>query len=119
MSYIFDVEDDTVWSPSNRVGELYVGMLNAAAGTLRLPTGLSPDTGDMYEIDIAKFGPLVKEMLATRAHSSHQYLWMLMDGVLPISITILERAGSEIVADTQEEQRYLARVHGMKLPMQK
>jgi len=37
MSYIFDVGDDSVWSPSNRVGQLYVGMLNAAAEALQVP----------------------------------------------------------------------------------
>ncbi|WHM36532.1 DUF6086 family protein [Streptomyces sp. BPTC-684] len=117
MSYIFDVRETTVWSPANQVGKLYVGMLNAAADVLRLPSGLGDDLGDMYEIDPARFGSLVHEMLSTRAASDHQYLWMLLDGILPISIAMLERGGVPVVARGEMEEKYLAMVHAMKLPM--
>lgn len=119
MSYVFLVGEDMVWSPTRRVGELYVGMLAVAADVLKQPTGLGPDLGEMYEIDMIAFEAFLKELLAFRAESYHQYLWMLVDGVLPISIAMFERGGGVITGETDRQNEYLAEVHRMDLPMQK
>jgi hypothetical protein len=117
MSYIFEVADEWVWSPANRVGQLYVGMAEAAAAVLRLPTGLTTDSGDIYEVDVLAFGAFAGAMLALRASSSHMYLHMLLDGVLPLSVAMLYRAGGSLTPATADESELLDRIRAMDLPM--
>jgi hypothetical protein len=117
MSYIFEVADEWVWSPANQVGQLYVGMAGAAAAVLRVPTGLSTDSGDTYEVDVPVFGTFVGGMLSLRASSGHMYLRMMLDGVLPLSVAILYRAGQVLTPATHAERELLAQIRAMDLPM--
>ncbi|MGW4273372.1 DUF6086 family protein [Streptomyces seoulensis] len=117
MTYSFIIDDDTVWGPANRVGRLYAGMAEAVADVLGLPTGLGEDIGEMFEIDTAQFSAFTQAMLAVRAESSHQYFWILLDSVLPISIAMLRRAGRPATPQTAQETDYLAMVNEMDLPM--
>ena len=116
MSYIFEVNDDWVWSPANRPGQLYVGMAEAAA-VLKLPTGLQTDSGDTYEIDVPTFGAFVGGMLALRASSGHMYLNMMLDGILPVSVAMLYRAGGAQLPATSAERDLLAEIRAIDLPM--
>lgn len=117
MTYTYIINDDTVWGPANTVGRLYAGMLEAAAQVLGSQTGLGEDIGGMFEVDAGKFSACTQELLSLRAVSSHQYLWMLLDSVLPISIAMLNRAGIPASGQTQPEREYLATVNAMNLPM--
>ncbi|MFC4033303.1 DUF6086 family protein [Streptomyces polygonati] len=117
MSYIFEVEGDWVWTPANRPGRLYVGMADAAAAVLGLPTGLETDSGDTYEIDVPAFGAFVGGMLTLRASSGHLYLNMMLDGILPLSVAILYRAGGSLSPATPDERDLLVRIRAMDLPM--
>lgn len=117
MSYTFEVGDETAWSPAERVGKLYVGMAKAAADVLKLPTGLDTDSGDLYEIDVPVFGAFVSGMLALRAASGHMYLHMLLDGILPVSVAMLYRAGGSLTPATPDERALVERIRAMDLPM--
>ncbi|MDF3293276.1 DUF6086 family protein [Streptomyces silvisoli] len=117
MSYTFEIDDEIVWGPANQVGNLYVGMINAVASTLKLPTGLEPNGDDLYSVDPVVFGTLVKQMLAMYTSSSHPYMHMLLDGVLPISLAMLERCGGKITIETAEQAEYFSRYREMDLPM--
>jgi len=117
MSYIFEVDDEWVWSPAHRVGELYVGMVEAAAAVLKSPTGLTTDSGDLYEIDVPVFGALAAGMLALRASTGHIYLAMMLDGILPVSVAMLYRAGGTLAPATSAECDLLAAIRAMDLPM--
>jgi hypothetical protein len=117
MTYSFDVDDDTVWSPYNQLGELYVGMLGAVANVLKLPTGLETDGGEFYDIDLPAFGILVGGMLVLRAGSDHLYLKMLLDGILPLSVAMLYSGGGALTPATSRERDLLAEIRAMYLPM--
>ncbi|GAA0374713.1 DUF6086 family protein [Streptomyces blastmyceticus] len=117
MSYMFELGDETIWSPTNRVGQLYIGMLRATADVLEQPTGLDAVSEDLYDIDLSAFSSLVRRMLSVRTESVHPYMWRLLDGVLPICVAMVERAGGTVIATTEEEAAYLAEVHAMDLPM--
>ena len=93
MSYIFDVGEDTVWSPSLRVGKLYVTAIESVAKGLRRPTGLVAISEDMYQIDPTIFEAFVKDFLADFLSTNHKVYRELVRGVLLPSLVLLERAG--------------------------
>jgi hypothetical protein len=117
VSVFFEVGDETVWNPANRIARLYVGMLEAAAEVLGLPTGLEVTEPDTYGIDVARFEALVKKMVAEYANAGSAVLRMLLGAVLPPSIRVLEHAGVQFAGDTPEQREYLAEVRSMDLPM--
>ncbi|MFF4831713.1 DUF6086 family protein [Streptomyces sp. NPDC001315] len=119
MSYLFEIEGADVWSPSHRAGKLFVGMVTAAADMAKLPNGLGPNLGEMYEIDRQEFQNLVQELLTIRANSDHRYLVMMLDGVLPIMIAMIERVGYPVRPNTEAEAGYLSWVREQELPMNK
>ncbi|AFT98856.1 DUF6086 family protein [Nocardia brasiliensis] len=106
MSYVFEIGDETVWSPSLRVGDLYVRMLREVASVLGMPAGLSAVASDMCNIDIEVFGELVNLMHETYFTSSHHVLEALIGGVLAPSLVILERSGLGIPPRTEEEREF-------------
>ncbi|WP_107654152.1 DUF6086 family protein [Nocardia suismassiliense] len=106
MSYIFDIGDETVWSPSLRVGDLYVRMLHDVASVLGVPAGLNAVSSDMWDIDIEAFEKLVKLMYETYFSSGHQVFKILLEGVLAPSIVLLERGGKKIRPDTDQERDF-------------
>ncbi|QBS42928.1 DUF6086 family protein [Nocardia sp. CS682] len=109
MSYVFDIDGETVWSPSLRVGDLYVRMLEDVGIVLGVPTGLNPVSSDMWDVDIDAFEKLVKLMFETYISTGHQVFKILVEGVLAPSIVLLERGGKEIFADTDEQREFCDR----------
>ncbi|CCB74094.1 MULTISPECIES: DUF6086 family protein [Streptomycetaceae] len=106
MSYYFEVGDETVWNPASRVGELYVGMLEAAAAVLKVPSGLTPGADESY-IDMPVFEVLVQKMLAYRIEVGHPAMSIMLDGILPLSIMLVEKGGGTLAVTTEQERRYL------------
>ncbi|MFG1794441.1 DUF6086 family protein [Nocardia sp. NPDC049149] len=115
MSYIFDINDETVWSPSLRVGDLYVRMLKDVGTVLGAETGLSAVSSDMWDIDIDAFGDLVSLMHKTYFGSGNQLFRLLIEGVLAPSIVILERGGKKIHPETTEEREFHDRAHALSM----
>lgn len=115
MSYVFDVDDDTVWSPSLQVGELYVRFLRETAEQLGLPTGLTAVADDMYDIDVDAFEHLVRKLAEVYFASAHPVLRGLVDGVLAPSVVVLERAGRPLTAQSDEEQEFLDRARSLSM----
>ncbi|CAM4430648.1 DUF6086 domain-containing protein [Nocardia ninae] len=115
MSYVFDIDDETVWSPSLRVGDLYVRMLQDVGSVLGVPTGLSAISSDMWDIDIDAFENLVKTMYETYFSTGNSVLKVLIEGVLAPSIVLLERGGKEIHSRTGQEREF--RDRALKLSM--
>jgi hypothetical protein len=93
MGFIFDVGEDTVWSPALRVGQLYIAATRCVAVELNRPTGLVAVAEDMYQIDLAKFEVFVKDLFAAFSSTNHQVYRELVRGVLLPSLVLLERAG--------------------------
>ncbi|MCU1646870.1 MAG: hypothetical protein JWN03_7145 [Nocardia sp.] len=115
MSYVFEVGDETVWSPSLKVGDIYVRILKSVAEVLDRPAGLTGIASDMYEIDIDAFENLVKSMYETYFASTNTILKSMIGGVLAPSLVILERAGRKVSADSEEERHFLDWAHGLSM----
>ena len=110
MSYTFDMDDVTVWSPANQVGALYVGMLQTVADEMRTRTGLTTDSGDWFQVDRAAYTGLVEKMLAAYAASSHFEFRLLLGSLLAVSIPLLDRAGVVLTARTAEEEAAISQL---------
>ncbi|MEO3824717.1 DUF6086 family protein [Actinomadura sp. B10D3] len=102
MSYIFDIDDETVWSPALRVGKLYVNLAEALARTLEIPTGLEAVAEDMYDINTAVFSDFTRALMSTR----HVIAQELLRGVLLTSLVMLQRGGVEITPDSEEQEAF-------------
>lgn len=107
MGYVFEIDHETVWSPSLRVGDLYVRMLQDVGAVLGVPTGLSAIASDLWVIDIDIFEALVKLMYEAYFGSGHQVFKGLIGGVLAPSVVILERGGKNISPVTDQECEFL------------
>lgn len=112
MSYIFDVGEDTVWSPSLRVGRLYVTLASCIVGEVGRGTGLDAVADDMYQIDLPVFGAFVRAVYDDFFSTDHQIHRDLLRGWLSVSLVLLERAGTPIEARTEEQKSFLLEVQG-------
>ncbi|MEU8814726.1 DUF6086 family protein [Actinoplanes sp. NPDC048796] len=103
MTYIFEFEHQTIWSPANRVAALYLDMLEATADMLKKPTGLteSMGSGDSYAIDPVAFPEFVAAMLRYFVDHRHPQMRLLLGSVPAVSIGVLDRA--EIVIEPRDE----------------
>jgi hypothetical protein len=132
MSYAFDLDEETVWSPGNIVGALYVGMVTVVAEALEAPTGLtdagsgpgwtgplpnaeastrlSDLTGDWFRIDREHFPALVRRMLSTYTDVSNPDLRLLLGSVLAVSIGILDRAGLTLAPSSEAEEAAISQL---------
>ncbi|MBF6349748.1 MULTISPECIES: DUF6086 family protein [Nocardia] len=115
MSYIFDVNDETVWSPALRAGRLYTLMAEDIADVLGTETGMTAIASDFWDINIDKFEIFVHAMYETYFSSSHPVLKGLVGSVLAPSIVVLERGGRVISPASTEEQEFIVRAHDLSM----
>lgn len=107
MSYIFDVDEETVWSPALRVGELYVGSTWCIAKVHDKPTGLIMEAGDPYQIDIPAFESLTRSVLGEYFISNHPICREQVRPWLLISVAILKRVGVSMGPETNEHADFI------------
>ena len=91
MSYVFEVDDTTVWSPGLRVGALYVSMAECLATWAGVPSGLAPMASDYYIVDIEVFKAFVQAVLKDPSFG-HPVLGELARGIIATSLVMLSRA---------------------------
>jgi hypothetical protein len=115
MSYVFDVDDVTVWSPSLRVGKLYVQIMSGISEVLVLPTGLNPLASDFYDIDLDVFECFVRAIFDLYVSASHDILKGMIEGVLLPSLVMLDRAGRGITPRSNAEAEILSRAGGLSM----
>ncbi|WP_396912918.1 DUF6086 family protein [Mycolicibacterium sp.] len=115
MSFIFDVADDTVWSPALRVGDLYVRFITQIADMLSLNSGLTAMASDYYYIDPDVFEVLVKKIFEENFHSTHQIGRAMLESVLAPSIVILDRIDRPLSGSTHEQQAFLAKARTLSM----
>ncbi|RZS44145.1 hypothetical protein EV193_10119 [Herbihabitans rhizosphaerae] len=108
MSYVFDVGDDTVWSPALRVGRLYVAGVTSLAEVFGIDAGLRAVAADMYSIDLDAFEAFTARLFAEYFRSHHDVARLLLAGVLQPSLIMLERAGRAIEPEDDEQRRFLS-----------
>ncbi|MEU4838719.1 DUF6086 family protein [Nocardia testacea] len=116
MSYIFDIDDVTVWSPSLRVGKLYVSMAQDVAVVLDMPTGMTAMASDYWEMELPEFEPFVRAMYEACFSSEHPVFKALIGAVLSPSIVLLERGGKSIIPGSDEERDFIDRAHELSMP---
>jgi len=113
MSYIFDIDDITVWSPALRIGELYVGFVHVVESQMDETSGFKDIASDMIDIDANSFIGFVNVLITLSAtpHQNRLLSWHLRS-ILGPSIVMLQRAGygARLVQDDSlfEDARMLA-----------
>ncbi|MFI5612032.1 DUF6086 family protein [Amycolatopsis sp. NPDC051903] len=102
MSQNFDIDDRTVWNPSNGVGLLFVRSSDALAPIVDLPTGISPAhrgaNADEWVIDLPVFTAFVDALVDRCQRSTHPILRSLLEGFLATALVLVHRGGSEVPA---------------------
>jgi hypothetical protein len=104
VSYIFDVGDETVWSPSLRTGRLYVGLTRCLADITGRPTGLNAVADDMYEIEVEAFQTLIGAVYEDFRSTDHPVYRGQLRGWLLTSLVLLQRTGSPLPAIDDPER---------------
>jgi hypothetical protein len=99
VSFIFDINQETVWSPALRAGQVYVGYAQALADVLKSQTGFSFNGEDFVNIDPDSFRDLVERMRETLESTNHRVLTDLICPVYAPSRVMLERAGVDLEPD--------------------
>jgi uncharacterized protein DUF6086 len=102
MSYVFEWDNKTVWSPALRVGKLYVMLADALAAVVSVPHGLAAMASDFYEVDRDKFAAFVTA-LRVWSPVGHVVGDALVGGFLATSLVMLERMG--VASDVDAETR--------------
>jgi len=92
VSFVFDVHDETVWSPSSRVGRLYVDTAETLSRFGAVPSGLVAIASDMYELDPITFPSFVRTLLDEQS-IAHPIYTVLIEGFVLTSGVMMERGG--------------------------
>ncbi|HUB69609.1 MAG TPA: DUF6086 family protein [Acidimicrobiales bacterium] len=93
MSYLFEVEDRTVWSPALRVGQIYVEYVRSLERVYGLEAGFTQTTEDSVRIDAQVFAGFVTHLLSTAGEGRHLVLELELRAVAIPALVILDRAG--------------------------
>lgn len=96
MSFIFEINGETVWSPALDVGTANASCAQAFSATVGADAGLTSTAEDFLEIDAATFESYVRALLALASNSDHPVMIPLIDAVLIPSLVMRERAGRPI-----------------------
>ncbi|KUJ66985.1 hypothetical protein ACZ90_31705 [Streptomyces albus subsp. albus] len=110
MSYIFDIDDETVWSPSLRVGRMFVELARCTSALWEIETGLIRNASDMYEINLDDFKAFTDRLLQEYFSTDHPIYRDQLRGVLMPSVVLLERGGIPVDYETPEQKRLLSHV---------
>lgn len=116
MSCIFEVGEDTMWSPALRVGNLYVRFLREIADFLGESPGMTSSDSDTYKIDLDVYQSLVWKMVDLYFSSGSFVMRQLVEGVLGPSVVVLERAGRPLSLRSDEEREFVARARELGMP---
>ena len=90
MSYIFEIDGETVWSPALQVGAVYHRFVQALEASLGVRAGISEFGSDYLVIDRTQ---LVTFVGAVREFSRHPVAAALCTPVLAVTQVMLQRAG--------------------------
>jgi hypothetical protein len=107
MSYIFDVGDETVWSPALRVGQTFAKTAECVASVIGYQTGLVAVANDMIEIDLPTFESFALRTFDEYCRSQNFVYRELIRGVLAPSLVMLQRAGLTVPAATEEQHTFI------------
>jgi hypothetical protein len=92
VSYLFEIADETVWSPSLKVGRVYVETAEAMGRGIGVPTGLIAEAEDMYDLHAQQFPAFVYE-LGFGGTATHEVYQAVVRGFVAVSLVMMERGG--------------------------
>jgi uncharacterized protein DUF6086 len=97
MSFVFEIDGETVWSPSLLAGQAFVGCAQVLGQVVGLLPGFSFNAEDMVELDPRQLQAFT-EALAQISTSPmpNRVLESLTDAVRVPCVVLLERAGQTI-----------------------
>jgi hypothetical protein len=98
VSYVFEIDDATVWSPALQVGDVFRGYVEVLEKVLGVPAGVSEFAGDYLILDRETFAGFVREVHRFWA-SGHPVGTRLAEPVLAVALVMLERAGEPLDLD--------------------
>ncbi|MCP2261246.1 hypothetical protein LX15_004967 [Streptoalloteichus tenebrarius] len=107
MGYVFEVEGETVWSPSLDIGHLFMDIANRLSEDLKQSHGMSLMASDFIDIDRDAFAAFVRSMLNSSVMTNLTY-YVLSRGFLATCLAMLERAGSPVAPQNSEQQDLVA-----------
>ncbi|MFF0544649.1 DUF6086 family protein [Nocardia thailandica] len=116
MSFVFDADGETVWSPALRVGELFVRMHTDICSVLGLATGLTAIAADMYEIDSDLFERTTLAVYDEYFSSHNPALRSMLGATLGPAVRILERCRRPVTPRSDEERAFLSRAADLGMP---
>jgi hypothetical protein len=103
VSFIFDVNNEDIWSPANQVARLYLDAVDAASRYVDQPTGLTDVSGDWYTIEPEAFRDFVGAMLHAYVECGRGDVRALLRGPLAVSLDLLRRADIALKGRTDNE----------------
>ncbi len=116
MSYVFDVDDRTVWSPSLRVGDLFVRIHTDICSVLNLTTGITAVASDMYEIDIDMFEETTLIVFNEYFSSQNAAFKAMLGATLGPAVNILNYCGRPPTPRSNDEQAFISWAASIGMP---
>ena len=117
MSFVFDIDGETVWSPALRVGQAFVGCAHALGQVVGVSPGFVFNAEDMVDVDalhLESFVTALSEMSSGPA--AHLVLANLIDAVRIPCIVMLDRGRSDERADRDLRTSRLVDEVGAAMP---
>ena len=102
MSYSFDIDGHSVWTPALRVGTIYVGYVRAVSEAYEVKNGLESVANDTVEIVPEVFGPFIELLTSRLVVTNHSLLRDQLQVVVQPGIVMLDRGGFAISEERPE-----------------
>jgi hypothetical protein len=100
MSFIFEIDGETVWSPALRVGQVFVGCAQVLGESTNVLPGFSFNGEDMINIDRGQLLEFAEALAAiSERPGSFRVLTGLAEAVRVPCLVMLERVGEETNLD--------------------
>ncbi|MFD9818953.1 DUF6086 family protein [Streptomyces violascens] len=96
MSQYYEMEDQTLWNPSNGASQLFMRQMDVYRAELGLPCGIGPMRGDACQIDPVVFKEFVDALLAWHRNTSHPVMAALSEGFVAAVLVLAERADIQV-----------------------
>jgi hypothetical protein len=93
MSQDYDMDDETLWNPSNGASRLFLRQVALFEAELELPSGIGPMVNDESRIDRDTFAVFVDALLAWHRRTSHAVMLALFEGFAATVLVLAERGG--------------------------
>ncbi len=88
MSIIIEHNGEEVWSPSLRVGHLFIEQLAAIERLVGRKSGVEPTLPDMWEIEATSFHGFILTVFDYLGRSNNGPLYALVGGCLEVAIAL-------------------------------